>query len=182
MKTKSLKYLCAIVLIIILLCTTSCASLKQYLSTNQKYDRLCENPEYYTKEELTEVFYDNKEEFTEMVDIIFNNKKLLAHISEKQLGGGPIDDTFSKQFFTDEEWKKICAFFGKYKPYSIERDIEIPGGALIFYFGTNTIKSTDLFYFMNDSEGESSSKPYLFGTNEQIDEHWWIVTDGFSFD
>ena len=160
----------AVLILMIVLFVTGCDSFRSDIVW------LCEDPPKYTKEEVKELFLNNREDFEEMVDIIFDNEQLLEHIREVGGGEGPVYSTAQKEYFTEEEWAAICNFYDEYKPYSIERTIAVRGGAVTFYFHETQFSSKEIHYIHKSDEGEQYCKRYWFETYEQLDENWWIVT------
>lgn len=72
--------------------------------------RLVPETAFYTKDELSSLFYENKELFSEVADIVLSSDKLKEYMLEIGDGDFGINATYDKRFFSDNNWKKILQF------------------------------------------------------------------------
>ena len=139
--------------------------------------------DYHTKDELTDLYWQNKDLLNTVKDSVLSSKKFLKALNDYGEGDYDISYQGDKVYFTEDEWTDIVAVFEKLHPYMIM--MERKGRPLIFYiaFGSLTQdsveKSTLLYWFPNEDERIYHEKPGVFpdGVFTQIDEGWYIVEE-----
>ena len=137
--------------------------------------------EYHTKDELTELYSQNKELLNSVRDSVLSSKSLLRALDEYKEGDVDISFQSDKKYFSDEEWADILSVFDKFHPYMIL--MERKGRPLIFYMAFGHLKQGSttyanyLYWFPNEEEREYHEEPNVFpdGVFTQLDEGWYIV-------
>jgi hypothetical protein len=136
---------------------------------------------YHTKEELTDLYWQNKTVLNAVKDSVISSKTLLRALDEYNEGDIAIKYQSEKEYFNDEEWENIVAVFENLHPSMLM--LERKGRPLVFYItfrhlnpGLET-KVVYLYWFPNDEEREYHEKPSVFpdGAFTQLDEGWYIV-------
>jgi len=134
--------------------------------------RINQNETAYTREEMLGLFSANGEQFEELAKLIqadddFYTKKL-ATFRDVNLKQNSDSD-----FFTEEEWGKITAFFSIYQPMDIKC---LDENTVVFRFSSAKDKSAcNLVYTAN---GLTEMLTKFQGSNdtiEQINDNWWLV-------
>ena len=136
---------------------------------------------YLTKEELTDLFWQNEELIDSVKDSVLSSKSFLRALDEYGEGDYDISYLGDKKYFTEEEWANIVSLFENLHPYMIM--MERKGRPLIFYIVCGTQKQdsiskrTYLYWFPNEEERKYHEKPGVFpdGVFTQIDGGWYIV-------
>ena len=144
-------------------------------------DDIDNSVEYYTKEELSELCWQNKTVLNSVKDSVLSSKSLLRALDEYGEGDYEISYQGDKKYFTEEEWANIVSVFKTFHPIMLM--LERKGRPLIFYmpFGSlkqdDVVKRTFLYWFPNEEEREYHEKPGIFpdGVFTQLDEGWYIV-------
>lgn len=139
--------------------------------------------EYHTKEELSDLYWQNEELLNSVKNSVLSNKKVLQALIDEQDGDTGIYTKHDEIYFSQEEWSDIVSVFENLHPYMIM--MERKGRPLIFYmpFGSleedDTTKRTYLYWFPNEEEREYHEKPGVFpdGVFTQLDEGWYIVEE-----
>lgn len=137
--------------------------------------------EYHTKEELTDLYWQNKTVLNAVKESVISSKSLLRALDKYNEGDIDVRSKLDKEYFSDEEWENIVSVFEKLHPYMIM--MERKGRPLIFYlpFGSlkqdGVVKRTFLYWFPNEEEREYHEEPNVFpdGVFTQLDEGWYIV-------
>ena len=137
--------------------------------------------EYHTKEEVTDLYWQNKTVLNSAKDSVLSSKSLLRALDLNHEGDIDVWFQSDEKYFCDEEWENIVSVFEKLHPYMIM--LERKGRPLIFYmpFGSlkqdDVMKRTFLYWFPNDEEREYHEEPGVFpdGVFTQLDEGWYIV-------
>ena len=141
--------------------------------TNEEH-MINKNTKYYSVDELKEVFFNNNEGFSEMVQILLDNDDFYK---EKEARDGDGDARLiaaqDSKYFTDEEWEKIKKFFQDIQPLDITR---YGGSAIGFNFPMNDEAwTTTLYYFVNGSNSyEFNYHESHYDIFEEIKNEWWI--------
>ena len=137
--------------------------------------------EYHTKEELSDLYWQNKELLNRVKDSMLSNDKVLQALIDEQDGDTGIYLKQDEVYFSQEEWRDVETVFQVFHPTMLM--LERKGRPLIFYIGfgsfkqDSVIKSTLLYWFPNDEEREYHEEPGVFpdGVFTQLDEGWYIV-------
>ena len=139
--------------------------------------------DYHTKDELTDLYWQNKDLLNTVKDSVLSSKKFLKALNDYGEGDYDISYQGDKVYFTEDEWADIVSVFEKFHPYMIM--MERKGRPLIFYivFGSlkqdSVEKSTYLYWFPDEEEKIYHEKPGVFpnGVFTQIDGGWYIVEE-----
>lgn len=145
--------------------------------------RSISDSQYYTGEQIEEIFYANEEEFDEVAKIVQENDAVQKSIDESDVSYARIMSNGDEKYFTDEEWSKILAFFENVKPMEIDKyDTEKRGygqegdSIIAIYFPKNNKgKSVALYYInMPDEIEVSMFRAQNYDAFKRIGEHWWL--------
>ena len=139
--------------------------------------------EYHTKEELTDLYWQNKELLSSVRDSVLSSKSFLRALDEYGEGDYDISYRGDQKYFSEEEWANIVSVFENLHPYMIM--MERKGRPLIFYIAFGSLKQGDvtkrtyLYWFPNEEEREYHERPRIFpdGVFTQLDEGWYIVEE-----
>lgn len=137
--------------------------------------------EYQTKEELTDLYRQNKTVLNAVKDSVIASKSLLRALDEYKEGDIDIRSKLDKEYFSDEEWENIVTVFENLHPSMLM--LERKGRPLVFYITFKNLnqdwksKTTFLYWFPNDEEREYHEEPGVFpdGVFTQLDEGWYVV-------
>ncbi|NLI53319.1 MAG: hypothetical protein GX417_03245 [Clostridiales bacterium] len=140
---------------------------------------------YHTKEELTDLYWKNKDLLNSVKDSVLSNKKLLQAMNEEKDGDIGIYVKEDKDFFTEEEWTDIVTVFEELHPYMLM--MERKGRPMKFYINFADLeldsgsKLTSLYWFPSEDEIEVHKEWSLADSIEytQIDGTWYIVEETF---
>ena len=150
-------------------------------STGPKYIIPVGSAEYQTKEELTDLYWQNKTVLNAVKESVISSKSLLRALDEYNEGDIAISYQSDEEYFSDEEWENIVTVFEKLHPSMLM--LERKGRPLVFYLtfkhlkpGLDT-KVVYLYWFPNDEEREYHEETGVFpdGVFTQLDEGWYIV-------
>ena len=106
------------------------------------------NPvDYHAKEELTDLYWQNKDLLNKVKDSVLSSKKFLKALNDYGEGDYDISHQGDKVYFAEDEWADIVSVFEKLHPYMIM--MERKGRPLIFYidFGLSTVSRTDFIRY-----------------------------------
>ena len=137
--------------------------------------------EYHTKEELIDLYWQNKTVLNSVKDIVLSNDGMIQELNDFNEGDNGILTDHSKSFFSQEEWHNIVSVFENLRVNMLM--LERKGRPLIFYITftsqkqNNITKSTYLYWFPNDDERAYHEEDGVFpdGVFTQIDDGWYIV-------
>ena len=137
--------------------------------------------EYHTKEELTDLYWQNKTVLNAVKESVISSKSLLRALDEYKEGDIDVRFQSDKEYFNDEEWENIVTVFENLHPSMLM--LERKGHPLVFYITFKNLnqdwksKTTFLYWFPNEEEREYHEKPGVFpdGVFTQLDEGWYIV-------
>lgn len=133
---------------------------------------IIDDSQYYTGEELKELFQDKKESFEEITKILLGSDAFLEKMREEGDDDAMIYTKSDHKYFTNEEWEKIKRFFQDIRPTGITRDRD---GVISFNFPQNAEgRNASLHYFNRDSDRAFRRYKSLNDSFEQIDEKWWL--------
>jgi hypothetical protein len=132
----------------------------------------------YTRDELKQVFSENKEQFQLVVNIVAKNDKFPEQIKKEGDADAGIYLDVDSRYFSQEEWQNIVSLMKTVKPYMIMRSIK--GGFNVVYFdfagrkeGNKEI-SVALYYLPTEEERDYYSKEHFVGTLYDIGDGWYI--------
>ena len=139
--------------------------------------------EYHTKEELTDLYWQNKTVLNAVKDSVLSSKKMLQALDEYNEGDYDVSYTGDKRFFGDEEWENIVSVFENLHPYMLILDRK--GRPLKFYIDFPNLKletgskAVTLYWFPNEEEVEYRKEHSLADSIEvsQLDGNWYIVEE-----
>jgi hypothetical protein len=148
---------------------------------NLNADDLGRSAKYLTKEEVTDLYWQNKELLNSVKDSVISSKGLLRALDRYNEGDIDISFQSDKQYFSEDEWKDILSVFENLHPYMIL--LERKGRPLIFYMAFShlnrgsTTYATYLYWFPNEEEREYHEEPNVFpdGVFTRLDEGWYVV-------
>ena len=137
----------------------------------------------YTKEELVNLYWENKDELNEVAEIVLANDGLKQRIIDNHDDYGEIRFMSDKGYFPEEEWNKIVALYKKIRCNEIVRLIW-GGKDGVVYVDWRSKKTdgheiyTALYYFKDVNTMEFYKQHYM-GTIgqfvlEQIDGGWYV--------
>ena len=152
-------------------------------STSAKFIIPTGATEYHTKEELTDLYWQNSVVLNSVKNSLLSNKAFLQVLIDQKDGDAGILTDVHKDLFTDEEWENIVSVFENLHPYMIM--LERKGRPLKFYIcfddlkiDSNT-KSTSLYWFPNVKEIKYHKEYSLADSVEytHLDGNWYIVEE-----
>ncbi len=152
-----------------------------YTIVSLNADDLGHSAKYLTKEELSDLYWQNKDLLNSVKESVISSKSLLRALDRYKEGDIDVSFQSDKKYFSEEEWDNILSVFEKLHPYMIL--LERKGRPLIFYMAFSHLKqgsttyATYLYWFPNDEEREYHEEPGVFpdGVFTQLDEGWYIV-------
>jgi len=164
-QTKSaFRFIKAIVIFTSLVCLTSCGG--SIIPNNSIAT--------YTKDELNDLYWENKDELNEVAKIILANEELYRQIIENNDVERDVWGKSQKKLFSNEEWGKIVDLYKKIRPYTIERR---RNGAIYIDFAQRKVGgsniSTSLYYFGSE-ETANAYRVSRFETLEHLEGYWYI--------
>ena len=119
-----------LVLIIIgLIGITACIAVD--LSSGSKPIIPNKSVEYHTKEELTDLYWQNKTVLNAVKESVISSKTLLRALDEYNEGDIAISYQTDKEYFSDEDWENIVTVFENLHPSMLM--LERKGRPLVFY-------------------------------------------------
>ena len=141
--------------------------------------------EYHTKEELTDLYWQNSVVLNSVKDSVLSNDSLLQAMNQEKDGDIGIFVKGDKDYFSEEAWVNIVSIFENLHPYMIM--MERKGMPLKFYINFDSLqldtgsKRTSLYWFPNEDEIAYHQKHSLADSVEytQVDGNWYIVEEKF---
>ncbi len=140
---------------------------------------------YKTKEELTDLFWQNKDVLNSVRDSVLSSKSFLRALDKYGEGDYDISYLGDKKYFSEEEWDNIVTVFEKLHPYMIM--LERKGRPIKFYIDFPKLelesgyKYTSLYWFPNNQEikyhRENSFADNMNYT--QVEQGWYIVEETY---
>ena len=126
----------------------------------------------YTKDEMIDMYWENKDELTEVAEIVLASDSLLQKIIDTDDDGWSINHKMEKQYFSEEDWEKVVVLFKKIRPYMIIRK---RSGAVFIDFAYGKKEGheigTSLRYFNDKTAGKyTSDKTEL----RHLDGYWYM--------
>lgn len=64
-------------------------------------------PMFYSEEDLENLYFDHKETFQEVVEIVLGSDSFLQYIRDSKEGDGDISMKSDRRYFAQEDWAKI---------------------------------------------------------------------------
>ena len=122
--------------------------------------------EYHTKEELTDLYWQNKTVLNAVKESVISSKTLLRALDEYNEGDIAISYQTDKEYFSDEDWENIVTVFENLHPSMLM--LERKGRPLVFYITFKNLnqdwksKTNFLYWFPNDEEREYHEEPGVF--------------------
>ena len=152
-------------------------------STSAKFIIPTGATEYHTKEELTDLYWQNKTVLNAVKDSVLANKGMTQELIEFREGHTGILTDHQKDFFTEEEWENIVSVFENMHPYMIM--LELRGRAMKFYIDFPSLKLETgskrmmLYWFPSEKELERRKEHSFADSIEvsQLDGNWYIVEE-----
>ena len=144
-----------------------------------------ESVEYKTKEELTDLYWQNKVVLNSVKNSVLSSKSLMQALDDYKEGDINVSYQNDKKYFSDEEWENIVSVFEKLHPYMIM--MERKGRPVKFYINFDSLqldtgsKRTSLYWFPNEDEIAYHKEHSLADSVEytQVDGNWYIVEEKF---
>ena len=141
--------------------------------------------EYHTKEELTDLYWQNKELLSSVRDSVLSSKSFLRALDEYGEGDYDISYRGDQKYFSEEEWANIVSVFENLHPYMIM--MERKGRPVKLYIDFAKLeldtgsKETSLYWFPSEEEIEYHRKHSLADSVDytKIDEYWYIVEEKY---
>ena len=176
---KTWKKVVLVLIIIGLIGITACIAVD--LSSGSKPIIPNKSVEYHTKEELTDLYWQNKTVLNAVKESVISSKTLLRALDDYNEGDIDIRSKTDKEYFSDEDWENIVTVFENLHPSMLM--LERKGRPLVFYITFKNLnqdwksKTNFLYWFPNDEEREYHEEPGVFpdGVFTQLDEGWYIV-------
>jgi hypothetical protein len=141
---------------------------------------------YQTKEELIDLYRQNKTVLNSVKDSVLSSKSFLRALNEYGEGDYDISHLGDKKYFSEEEWTNIVSVFESLHPYMIM--MERKGRPLKFYIDFPKIdfetgyQYTSLYWFPSEAEIEYH-KDHCYAENvdyTHIEEGWYIVEETYT--
>ena len=178
---KTWKKVVLVLIIIGLIGITACIAVD--LSSGSKPIIPNKSVEYHTKEELTDLYWQNKTVLNAVKESVISSKTLLRALDDYNEGDIDIRSKTDKEYFSDEDWENIVTVFENLHPSMLM--LERKGRPLVFYITFKNLnqdwksKTNFLYWFPNDEEREYHEEPGVFpdGVFTQLDEGWYIVEE-----
>ena len=180
---KTWKKVVLVLIIIGLIGITACIAVD--LSSGSKPIIPNKSVEYHTKEELTDLYWQNKTVLEAVKNSVLSNKKFLQVLTDQKDGDAGILTDVNKDLFTAEEWENIVSVFENLHPYMIM--MERKGRPVKLYIDFAKLeldsgsKNTTLYWFTDKKEIEYHKEHSLADSvaYTQIDGNWYIVEETF---
>ena len=141
--------------------------------------------EYHTKEELTDLYWQNSVVLNSVKDSVLSSKSFLRALDEYGEGDYDISYLGDQKYFSKEEWENIVSVFENLHPYMIM--LERKGRPVKLYIDFAKLeldsgsKNTTLYWFTDKKEIEYHKEHSLADSvaYTQIDGNWYIVEETF---
>jgi len=144
-----------------------------------------ESVEYKTKEELTDLYWQNKVVLNSVKNSVLSSKSLMQALDDYKEGDIDVSYKSDKKYFGDEEWVNIVSVFENLHPYMIM--MERKGRPMKFYINFDDLKldtgskETSLYWFTDKKEIEYHKEHSLADSvaYTHLDGNWYIVEEIF---
>ena len=155
------------------------------LSSSPKSIIPASSVEYQTKEELTDLYWQNKTLLNSVKDSVLSNDGMMRDLNKFNEGDIEIFSTHVQEYFSEEEWVNIVSVFENLHPYMIM--MERKGRPVKLYIDFAKLeldsgsKNTTLYWFTDKKEIEYHKEHSLADSvaYTQIDGNWYIVEETF---
>ena len=139
----------------------------------------------YTKDELADAYWRNREAFTNVAEIVLANERIRQIIINNYDDDFDIYTKNDKRFFTEPEWKQIEELFLEIKPTMLMLSLRNNDRVVYFNFPdthvNGKVTGTSLFYFKNSATMERYKGYVWVGTLEHLDGYWYIEEDHWNY-
>lgn len=140
---------------------------------------------YHSKEELTDLYWQNSVVLNSVKNSVLINDSLLQAMNQEGDGDIGIFVKGDKDYFSEEEWDNIVSVFENLHPYMIM--MERKGRPLKFYINFPNLeletgsKATSLYWFPDVKEIKYHKEYTLADSIEytHLDGNWYIVEEIF---
>ena len=140
---------------------------------------------YHSKEELTDLYWQNSVVLNSVKDSVLLNDSLLQAMNQEGDGDIGIFVKGDKDYFSEEEWDNIVSVFENLHPYMSM--MERKGRPLKFYIDFSDLKletgtkRVTLYWFPSEKEMERRKERSFAESIEvsQLDGNWYIVEEKF---
>jgi hypothetical protein len=144
-----------------------------------------ESIEYHTKEELTDLYWQNSVVLNSVKDSVLSNEGFLQVLIDQKDGDAGILTDVHKDLFSVEEWRNIVSVFENLHPYMIM--MERKGRHLKFYIDFPQLeletgyKYTSLYWFPDVEEIKYHKEVSYADSVEytHLDGNWYIVEETY---
>ena len=144
-----------------------------------------ESVEYKTKEELIDLYWQNKTVLNSVKDSVLSSTSFLRALDEYGEGDYDISYLGDKKYFSEEDWTNIVSVFENLHPYMLM--MERKGRPMKFYINFDDLKldtgskATSLYWFTDKKEIEYHKEHSLADSVEytHLDGNWYIVEEIF---
>ena len=132
----------------------------------------------YTKEELADLYWSNREELTNVAKIVLANEGVRQVIINNFDDDSSIDDKDDKRFFSEAEWEQVEKVFQAMNLYRITLSRRINQWIVHLDFGVEKVKgmlvTTTLFYFENGAPMAQYEWYLSVDELEHLEGNWYI--------
>ena len=160
----------AVTIFIAIVCLTSCTSLPSTSTTIIPSDSTIA----WTKEELKDLYWENKEELNEVAEIALACDMLKQQIVENH-EDWEICYSSQSDWFSEDDWAKIVDLFEKIRPYMLMRSLRSEDDVIWFVFSYRKVEDgyihISLYYFKNP---QTAIAYKLAGSLEHLDGYWYV--------
>ena len=140
----------------------------------------------WTKDELTEAFWEYEDELNEVAEIVLASKSLRQRYDNNNQYMEIRSDNV-KSDFSEEDWEKIVDLFKKIRPMMITRSIGVGEDLVYIDFKHREVDGgymhIALHYFKNSETAERYRNGTLYGGEEieHLDGYWYIIERFFEW-
>ena len=171
----------AVTIFIAIVCLTSCTSSPSSSSDIIPSDSLIA----WTKEELIDLYGENKEELNEVAEIALACDTLKQRIVENH-EDWEIRYSSQSDWFSEDDWAKIVDLFEKIRPYMLMRSLREGDDAIWFHFSYRKVEDgyiyISLYYFKNPETAEAYKAYIDVGEGLEHLDGYWYYTESFMDD
>ena len=134
--------------------------------------------EWYSKEDLIQLCYENYDELNKVAESILDSKAFLEQIRGEDDGDEYIMFKSDSQFFAESEWENIVHVFKTIRPYSIDRSLRDGYDVVYISFALPSCDRTEeqhcLYYIKNPEAVLYYEANAWVGELEHINGYWYI--------
>jgi len=165
---KKFRYLNIPAIAVSLVCLVACSSIEAHIIPHNS--RVA-----YTKAELIDLYWEYKDELSEVADIVLTNDPLLQDIIDNKDAERDVSANSHKRYFSEDDWEKVVDLYEKIRALTIERE---RSGAVSIYFrlqkADKNYINNSLIYFRNEETLEYYQKNRWEEEFEHLDGYWYI--------